>query len=479
MATRRAAVWGVLALLLGLLVAPQAVGAALCTPLTDNYHVTATVTFCGGSASFQDREAKGVIIIDANSVTNGPITVDGGGMTLGGKNSAGYGIRVSGVNPGGTTQNVVKITNFTISKYYDAIRIDNSTGITVQNVAVSNNGGVAQQNYDIHRGLAQEYGGGILLSNGTGYSIFDRVVGSGENVGIDLYNSTNNTITNSDFSDNYGWGIRLSGSSGNTIGGGPGTKEGTFNNLANRVAGCRGRNCSARDTAGVLLVDGSNDNIISYNKVQYGGDGVFLGNGAPNSTSSDRNIFSYNDGSYAIHNAFEATFSSNTFTNNIASNSAYGFWLGYSYNTTVTNNTIQNNGTDGLNWDMVNKGQGGVGGGTVTGNRITGNGRYGLAFTHSEAGTSVVGSTQQIMYNSLAGNADNLYVSGITGVAASHNNLVCGYAGKTCQYNAYSTGVGVDASSNYWDPATFKVFGPITTSSPLPSADTTAPTLQG
>ena len=48
-----------------------------------------------------------------------------------------------------------------------------------------------------------------------------------------------------------------------------------------------------------------------------------------------------NDASFAYHNAFESTFSDwNTFLENRADSSDYGFWLGYSRANTVEQNSI-------------------------------------------------------------------------------------------------------------------------------------------
>jgi parallel beta-helix repeat protein len=56
-----------------------------------------------------------------------------------------------------------------------------------------------------------------------------------------------------------------------------------------------------------------------------------------------------NNATSSYHNAFESTFSAwNTFLENRADSSGYGFWLGYSTGTTVRGNTIVGTRTDAI-----------------------------------------------------------------------------------------------------------------------------------
>lgn len=78
---------------------------------------------------------------------------------------------------------------------------------------------------------------------------------------------------------------------------------------------------------------------VDSNQCTGGGDGFFIGN--ENGSPSNFNVITNNDCSFAAANAFECTFSNgNRFENNRASYSAYGFWLGFSYNSTVAGNII-------------------------------------------------------------------------------------------------------------------------------------------
>src|SRR6185369_12871194 len=65
-------------------------------------------------------------------------------------------------------------------------------------------------------------------------------------------------------------------------------------------------------------------------------------------TSND-NVIAWNDGSWAAAHAFEGTFSArNVSSKNVASDSTYGFWLGYSGETLVIDNLVERNRTDGI-----------------------------------------------------------------------------------------------------------------------------------
>jgi parallel beta-helix repeat protein len=427
---------------------------AACTVPSDDLVVTQDTQFCSGSYRIRDRAGNGVIIVGADA-----IVIDGGGMTLNGSNSSGAGIVVDG-------RSEVTIRNFAITKFYHAIRTESCNGIRIENNTLRANGGSGEQFYDINRAFSAPYGGGILAHRSIN-GVFQGNTGSDQNVGLDLYESTGNQILGNDFSSNLGWGIRLYASSANTISG----------NRADHVHGCRGSNCSARDTAGILLVFGSHQNTIAGNSFVDGGDGFFIGN--ENGLPSNGNLVEDNDCSSAVHNAIEATFSEgNVFRGNMASASTFGFWLGFSHDSTVEGNVIHNNRADGINWEH---GRFGV----VRGNEIAGNAGSGLVFRltpnhpliprypgseaahdHSVADNSIAdnGSAgirflnttdSRVEGNVVAGNAVNLQFEGAsTAIAAIDNDLPCRSAsGRTCQLaarNDMPAGNDVSAEWNWW-----------------------------
>ena len=105
--------------------------------------------------------------------------------------------------------------------------------------------------------------------------------------------------------------------------------------------------CDTADSAGILLEDGSNHNRITGNSLRYSGDGFFI-RGHHGEPSRD-NFVARNDASYSPNNAFEAVFCpGNVFEDNVANYSNYGFWLGYSTDSTVRGNEIRANRFDGI-----------------------------------------------------------------------------------------------------------------------------------
>ena len=170
-------------------------------------------------------------------------------------------------------------------------------------------------------------GGGLFLSNAVRANV-TRVIASKQENGFDVFGSRLVRIRNSTASDNSGWGAHF------------------FNTTDSEISGCVFDRCirpGDGDSAGILLVFGSHRNRVALNSCQFGGDGFFIGN--ENGCPSNFNLVEDNDCSHASANAFESTFSNgNVFRRNRASFSSYGFWLGYSYNTTVEQCEIVGNG---------------------------------------------------------------------------------------------------------------------------------------
>ncbi|MDX2038936.1 MAG: right-handed parallel beta-helix repeat-containing protein [Isosphaeraceae bacterium] len=98
----------------------------------------------------------------------------------------------------------------------------------------------------------------------------------------------------------------------------------------------------ARDSTGVLLENGSDDNRFFRNDVRHGGDGIFIR--VLNGWVSKRNLFVENDVSHANNNGFEAWSPENTYIRNKADHCSYGFWLGASDKTVLEGNRACFNG---------------------------------------------------------------------------------------------------------------------------------------
>ena len=173
---------------------------------------------------------------------------------------------------------------------------------------------------------AHNLGGGMLLVDCARAIIRQNVAGLQQN-GFDLYGCVLALLEDNSATDNVGWGLHLNGCEHALV------RNNDFSNCTRPNQG---------DAAAILLVNGSNFNTIEGNICRHSADGFLIGNehGCPSSF----NTISSNDCSYAAANAFEATFSNgNIFQDNTAAYSMYGFWLGFSYNTTVAGNAIVGN----------------------------------------------------------------------------------------------------------------------------------------
>ncbi|MBX6753638.1 MAG: right-handed parallel beta-helix repeat-containing protein [Thermorudis peleae] len=305
-----------------------------------------------GLHRLSDQTGEGVLVIAGNE-----IVLDGAGAILDGLHCTGVGIVIRG-------RARVWLRNLTVRGFRYAIVAEDCQELLIEDCDLSGNaGGDDGQWLDILAPLETTPGGGLLLHRVTA-SVVRRVVAREQDVGINLMASHGNRVEDCDCSNNTAWGIRLWASCDNVV----------VRNRALRVNRCSGAGC---DAAGILLTGGSHRNQILGNDLRFSGDGFFLGNQFSPPNNDNRVVG--NDGSDAVHNAFEATFSrGNVFRSNRACRSNYGFWLGFSVETTVEGNVITDNRTDGIHWEH---GQGGL----IRANLIARNGRYGVALTLNPA----------------------------------------------------------------------------------------------
>ena len=184
------------------------------------------------------------------------------------------------------------------------------------------------------------YGAGIYLSSVTGGDIRDNSVQQGMN-GLLMVRSDSVRITENDFSFDSGLGIGLYRSSDNGI---------LHNRLDYDVRGySNGFYRRGQDSAGLLIYEQSMRNVVAYNSVTHGGDGLFLWAGQSTldtgTGGANDNLFFANDFSFAPANCMEATFSRNTFVANRLEGCEYGLWGGYSYDSKVVGNRFVRNRT--------------------------------------------------------------------------------------------------------------------------------------
>jgi parallel beta-helix repeat protein len=183
-----------------------------------------------------------------------------------------------------------------------------------------------------------DQGAGIYLADSDGVEIDRTTIVQGQN-GLMLARSNGAKIWNNNFSFNSGIGIGLYRASENVI-------------QHNKVDWCvRGYSHTfyhrGQDSAGILIYEQSNKNIVAFNSVTHGGDGLFLWAGQSTMDTGDGgandNVFYDNDFSFAPTNGMEATFSRNVFYGNRVEECWHGLWGGYSFDSWIAANKFARN----------------------------------------------------------------------------------------------------------------------------------------
>jgi nitrous oxidase accessory protein NosD len=145
---------------------------------------------------------------------------------------------------------------------------------------------------------------GLMVTASQGLKVWNNTIQFMSSIGVGLYRVSDSTIMH----NRIDWCVR-------------GYSHGFYN---------RGQ-----DSAGLLMYEQSSDNVVAYNSVTHGGDGLFLWAGQSTMDTgkggANDNLFYGNDFSHAPTNGIEATFSRNTFANNRVEENWHGVWGGYSY----------------------------------------------------------------------------------------------------------------------------------------------------
>ena len=182
------------------------------------------------------------------------------------------------------------------------------------------------------------FGAAIYLDNVSGGILQGNTVTQGMNALL-MNRVDHVTVRDNNFSYNSGLGIGLYRSSDNLI-----VRNSVDFNIRGYSHGFYRR---GQDSAGILLYEQSNNNVVALNSATHGGDGLFLwaGNYTMNTGQggSNDNVFYANDFSFAPANGIEATFSRNTFVANVAEGNDYGLWGGYSFDSRIVANCFANN----------------------------------------------------------------------------------------------------------------------------------------
>ncbi|MGH7581949.1 MAG: NosD domain-containing protein [Gemmatimonadales bacterium] len=182
------------------------------------------------------------------------------------------------------------------------------------------------------------YGTGIYLADVTGGEIRGNIVQQGMD-GLMVARSHGLRIVNNTFSFNSGVGVGLYRASRNVI----------MNNRVDfNVRGYSdGFYYRGQDSAGLLIYEQSDSNVVAFNSITHSGDGLFLWAGQHTMDTglggANDNLFYRNDFSFAPTNGMEATFSRNAFVANRIDGSWHGLWGGYSFESTILGNHFSHN----------------------------------------------------------------------------------------------------------------------------------------
>ncbi|MDE3052694.1 MAG: right-handed parallel beta-helix repeat-containing protein [Gemmatimonadota bacterium] len=193
------------------------------------------------------------------------------------------------------------------------------------------------QGGEIAGNTAQQNMNGLMLVRSDALRIHDNTLSFNSGLGIGLYRSSRNTILH----NRVDFDVR-------------GYSHGFYN---------RGQ-----DSAGLLMYEQSDSNVVAYNSVTHGGDGLFVWAGQTTMDTGlggvNDNLYFGNDFSYAPTNGMEATFSRNDFIANRVAGSDHGLWGGYSYDSKIVANCLI-----GDRWGIsIEHGQSNL----ILNNRITG-----------------------------------------------------------------------------------------------------------
>ena len=269
----------------------------------------------------------------------------------------GFGIRIEG-------QSNVTIRRAKISGFWAGLWATGTEDLTLEEIDASDNRRaylrstpLAEDGADWmfpHNNDGNEwlnnYGAAIYIEDSNNITVRNCTVRHGQNaLCIDRVNSS--TIYDNDFSFNSGWGIAMWRSSRNVI---------TRNACDFCVRGySHGVYNRGQDSAGILMFEQNNSNIIAENSATHSGDGFFgfAGREALGETTSrpaqwykrrgnNNNLLINNDFSYAPAHGIEMTFSfGNVFYGNrLVENAICGVWGGYSQDTLIARNHFEGNG---------------------------------------------------------------------------------------------------------------------------------------
>lgn len=290
--------------------------------------------------------ADGAIVIRGNDITVdfGGATLEGTPATLDPDLATGVAIRVDGGRN-------IRIVNARIRGYTVGILARGTVGLTIEHIDASNNWKPRLFSIIEHESLVDwlsfhhnenrewmRFGAAFYLEDVRGGAVRANRAEQGMNALL-MVKTAGVSVTENDFSFNSGIGIGLYRSSGNTI---------ARNRVDFNVRGySHGFYRRGQDSAGILLYEQSDSNVVAFNTATHGGDGFFLWAGQSTMDTgaggSNDNWLIGNDFSWAPANGIEATFSRNAMVGNRLEGNDYGVWGGYSYASLIAGNCFVRN----------------------------------------------------------------------------------------------------------------------------------------
>jgi parallel beta-helix repeat protein len=189
--------------------------------------------------------------------------------------------------------------------------------------------------------LGMTEGGGIRLDDVHGARLENNTTES-EAIGIDVRNSDSIVIHNNNSDKNSAWGVNLLNTSNSEV---------SNNTMRENVRYCKwgngtvGRGC---DAAGIILQDGSSNNMVKDNQVLGdNANGIFIK--AHGVRCGDNNTIQNNKVIGALYNAVELSFcKGNKIIGNEFSGSYDAVYFGFTTNTEVRNNLIRDMRNHGI-----------------------------------------------------------------------------------------------------------------------------------
>ncbi|MFN3652967.1 MAG: nitrous oxide reductase family maturation protein NosD [Armatimonadota bacterium] len=296
------------------------------------------------------------------------VTLDGNGALLVGADRQGRGVQLEG-------RAGVTIRNLKLRDYYHGVHARGCRELLLEGSQITATAEVHPNTIflDIWLGPEEAYGGAVLLWEVTDSRVEGNDLQHQQN-GLLTYFCDRLTVARNQVNYNSGYGIHLFQTCDSRF------EENSADfccRFEPREGGLHYGHMGA-DATGFLAVHGSSRNVFRRNTARLGGDGFFLAGLSPEGRKlgCDDNLFEENDGSLSPNIAFEATFCrGNVFRGNYADRCNYGFWLGFSWDTTIEGNRMIMNRQAGI---AVENGHGF----RVTGNRFQGNGHGILLWTH-------------------------------------------------------------------------------------------------